>query len=180
MSFFVAQIVTARKQSLRRLCFYTCLSFCPRRGLPQCMLGYHTPGAFLLPPGNEVCEGYVFTHVCHSVHGGQYPSMHCRWYPSMPCSRSPGGGIPACLAGFQAHTQGEVERSGRGGSPGPHPDVVCIPACIEADPSPPPNGYCCGWYASYWNAFLLGFCEEFEVTGQLIGLASVGVTTLIS
>ena len=28
----------------------------------------------------------------------------------MPCSRSPGrGGIPACLAGFQAHTQGEVE-----------------------------------------------------------------------
>ena len=34
--------------------------------------------------------------------------MHCRWYPSMPCSRSPGGrrGISACLAGFQAHTQG--------------------------------------------------------------------------
>ena len=27
--------------------------------------------------------------------------------PSMPCSRSRGGGgIPACLAGFQAHTQG--------------------------------------------------------------------------
>ena len=41
--------------------------------------------------------------------------MHCRWYPSMPCSRSRGGGgggIPACLAGFQAYTQG--------GSPGPH------------------------------------------------------------
>ena len=19
----------------------------------------------------------------------------------------------------------------------------------------PPDGYCCGWYASYWNAFLL-------------------------
>ena len=29
------------------------------------------------------------------------------WYPSMPCSRSPGGGgIPACLAGLQAHTRG--------------------------------------------------------------------------
>ena len=24
----------------------------------------------LLPPANEVCEGYVFTPVCHSVHGG--------------------------------------------------------------------------------------------------------------
>ena len=23
-----------------------------------------------LPPSNEVCEGYVFTPVCHSVHGG--------------------------------------------------------------------------------------------------------------
>ena len=25
----------------------------------------------LLPPANEVCEGYVFTPVCHSVHGGK-------------------------------------------------------------------------------------------------------------
>ena len=76
-------------------------------------------------------QSYVFTRVCDSVHGG-YPSMHCRWYPSMPCSRSPGG-IPACLASFQAHTQGEKWSSlawggvsrptpvGRGGSPGPHP-----------------------------------------------------------
>ena len=24
----------------------------------------------LLPPANEVCEGYVFTRVCHSVHRG--------------------------------------------------------------------------------------------------------------
>ena len=23
-----------------------------------------------LPPANEVCKGYVFTRVCHSVHGG--------------------------------------------------------------------------------------------------------------
>ena len=59
-------------------------------------------------------QGYVFTRVCDSVHGGSvlsqhalqevswhalqqvsrgvcYPSMYCRWYPSMPCSRSPGG-----------------------------------------------------------------------------------------
>ena len=33
----------------------------------------------------------------------------------MPCSRSPGGGIPACLAGFQAYTQGGAEGSGCGG-----------------------------------------------------------------
>ena len=64
---------------------------------------------------------------------GWYPSMHCRWYPNLPCSRSRGGrgGIPTCLAGFQAHTQG--------GSWGVWPGA-CIPACTEADT---PNGYCC-------------------------------------
>ena len=32
------------------------------------------------------------------------------------------------------------------------------PACTEADtPSPGRDGYCCGRYASYWNAFLLLF-----------------------
>ena len=75
---------------------------------------------------------------------------------------SRGGGIPACIAGFQALTRGEVEGSGQGGSPGPHPrgklrglawgvsrptpgglqahtwgglhtQGVCIPACTEAD-----------------------------------------------
>ena len=38
-------IFTARKRSLQRLCFYTCLSFCSQGGLPHCMLRYHTPGA---------------------------------------------------------------------------------------------------------------------------------------
>ena len=37
----------------------------------------------LLPPANEVCEGYVFTSICHSVHrggGGRawHGGMHCR------------------------------------------------------------------------------------------------------
>ena len=54
------------------------------------------------------------------------------------------------------------------GSPGPHPGESpgprwgvsrpmsggCIPAYTEAATPPPPDGYCCGWYASYWNAFL--------------------------
>ena len=52
----------------------------------------------LLPPANEVCEGYVFTPVCQSF-----------------CSWGGGGGIPACLAGLQATPKGEVEGSGRGG-----------------------------------------------------------------
>ena len=76
---------------------------------------------------------------------------------------SEGGGIPACLAGYQAHSQGELEglrdlaRStpggklrglAGGGSPGPHPGESwahtlggsrstpggCIAACTETDP----------------------------------------------
>ena len=55
---------------------------------------------------------FLHVSVILSTGGGVwYPSMHYKWYPSMPYNRS-GGGIPACLAGFQAHTQGEVEGSG--------------------------------------------------------------------
>ena len=127
--------------------------------------------AEVLPPANEVCEGYVFTRVCLST--------------------GRGGGIPACLAGFQPTPTGEVEGSGQvggggspgshprdklrglawGGSPGPHPGGSpgphpggCIPACTEADP--PTDSYCCGQYASYWNAFLSSFFL-FIFTAQL-------------
>ena len=56
---FITSLPSATK--LRRLCFYTCLSFCSQGGLPQCMLGYHpldqappgpgTPQAKYTPPG---------------------------------------------------------------------------------------------------------------------------------
>ena len=89
-----------------------------------------------LPPANKVCEGYVFTCVRLSTGGGGaawYPSMPCRWYPSMPC-RSLGGGIPACLAGFQAHTQGELEGSGQGRVSRPTPGGVSKHALRQTPP----------------------------------------------
>ena len=96
-----------------------------------------------------------------------------------------GGSIPACLAGFQAHTQGGVEGSVHGGlqahtqggswgvwpgwsaprgvpAPGgAYPRGICsqgVPAwgvCSQGGVETPRDGYCCGQYASYWNAFLL-------------------------
>ena len=39
-------------------------------------------------------------YTCQSVQGGWYPSMHCRFLSTE------GGGIPACIAGLQAHTRG--------------------------------------------------------------------------
>ena len=67
-----------------------CQSFCPQSALR--LLGHcsyllwcsrYTSywNAFLFPPANVVCKGYVFTGVCLSTGG-------C--YPSMPCSRSLG------------------------------------------------------------------------------------------
>ena len=69
-----------------------------------------------------------------------------------------GCGIPACLAGFQAHSQEGSLWGSEGGSTGPHPrgELRGIwPRGVET----PRDGYCCGRYASYWNAFL--FCEFF-------------------
>ena len=87
--------ITARKRSLRRLCFYTCLSFCQQRG----------------------CYA--------SMHCGWYPSMPCSrspgWgcYPSVPC-RFPGPHPVGELreiwpGGLLVHNQGEVEGLSGGG-----------------------------------------------------------------
>ena len=70
---------------------------------------------------------------------GWYNSMHCRWYPSMPCSR---GGV------LSQHTlqQGGACSRGVCSQGGSAPGGVKTP--LKAD------DYCCGRYASYWNAFL--------------------------
>ena len=122
--------IAARKRSLRRLCFYTCLSFCSRGGggggeggIPACLAGLQA----------------------HTQVGGWRV-----W---------PGGGV----GGLKAHTQGVgwgVWPRGRG-SPGPHPGGVSRPTlgggvsqhALRQTPQSA-DGYCCGRYASYWNAFL--------------------------
>ena len=65
--------------------------------------------------------------------------MHCMWYPSMPCTGE--CAIPACLVagGFAP-----------GGVPGLGGLLWGVPG---GDPLPP-DGHCCGRYASYRNAFL--------------------------
>ena len=108
--------------------------------------------------------------------GGWYPCMHCRWYHqhalqqvlegvvsrhalqvSRPTPRGKAEG--SGLGGLQAHTQG-VSRSTprRGVYPNMHWG------------RPPPNGYCCGQYASYWNAFL------FHEIRQIISWVIMSIT----
>ena len=40
--------------------------------------------SLLLLPANEVCEGYVFTHVCHSVQGGCMRGRGHAWHARRP------------------------------------------------------------------------------------------------
>ena len=123
----------------------------------------------LLPPANEVCEGYVFTRACHSVHkGGGVVSQHALQVVSQHALLQVSwlGGVPACLAGpwgggLQAHTQGGVEGSGQsGGGLQAHTQGVSRPTpggsqhALRQTPPTPVDSYCRGWYASYWNAFL--------------------------
>ena len=117
--------------------------------------GFHSQNCYR---PQRSCEGYVFTRVCQSFRsqGGElsqhalqvvsqhalqwgmcYPSMHCRWYPSMPCSRG------VCSWGSLLW-----------GLPAPR-GCLLPGGCVCVDPPPKADGYCCGWYTSYWSAFLL-------------------------
>ena len=111
----------------------------------------------LLPPANEVCEGYVFTRVCMST-GGWYPSMPCRWYPSMPC-RSPGGSpgphpggkLRGLARGVSRPTPGGVSRPTLEGSPSSHGGCVSQHALRQAPQTATAEGgtHPTGMHSSY-------------------------------
>ena len=86
----------------------------------------------LLPPANEVCEGYVFTRECPLGGGGGIPACLASgipvylaglqgwgWFPIMPCRSPgphPGGSIRSLSGGVSRPTpRGEVVGSGQGG-----------------------------------------------------------------
>ena len=122
--------------------------------------------------------------------GGCYPSMHCRCYPSMPCSRSLGGGwypsMPCRFPGphprgkfrgiwSRPTAKGEVEGDlARGGCllwGVPVPGGSAPGGSVWRPPSSP-DGYCCGRYASYWNAFLFCFLSSDVLSNSLFELCN--------
>ena len=113
-------VITARKRSLRRLCFYMCLS---------------TGGGVVSQHALQV----VSQHALQVSRGVCIPACLA-------------GGIPACLAGLQgcvsqhalqvsrSTPKGELEGSGRGESPGPHPWGVSRSTPGGASPGTHPGG----------------------------------------
>ena len=118
--------ITARKSSLRRLCFYRCLSVHRGGCLPQCMLGDPPTPAKETPQGDPLPRRPPLqAHTKGGNWGGSGPGPHPRGKMRGIRSRhTPKGGIQ----GFRG---------------------------IRTRLPPPLINYCCGRYASYWNAFLL-------------------------
>ena len=83
---------------------------------------------------------------CLSVHGGVYPSMPCSLAGHMTSRGCLGFGLGGC---GQAKAWGVC--------PGPGLGDVSQDALRQTH-TPQADSYCCGRYASYWNAFLFLFC----------------------
>ena len=100
------------------------------------------------------CEGYVFTGVCLSTRGVPGPGGCLVWGGgSAPGEVPPRGGGGACSGGMPGPGgawSGGCLVWGGAGSGGWYPSMHWG----RHTPSPGRDGYCCGWYASYWNAFL--------------------------
>ena len=79
----------------------------------------------------QSCEGYVFTPLCLSMGGGVLPQCMLGYYHPSPRDR------PPLWSRHPPPPEGAPPRSRH----------------------PPADGYCCGRYASYLNAFLLYLCE---------------------
>ena len=150
-------IITARKRSLGQGNIFAPVCHSVHRGgLPQCKLGYplcqgDPPAKETLPAKETSCQGDPLPR-------------------RPPCQGDP----PAKKTPLQAHTQGG---NWGGSGPGPHtrgkfggsdPGPHLRGNSGGSDPgphrrgkfrgirtTPPPDDYCCGRYASYWNAFLL-------------------------
>ena len=98
----------------------------------------------LLPAATKLWQGNVFTGVCDSVHTGE-----CLVPGEMP-------GAGGLLPGEEGSALGGIWSRwvpGLGGVPGPGGvcswgGLVPVGCLVET----PPDGYCCGRYASYWSA----------------------------
>ena len=152
--------ITARKRSLRRLCFYRCLSFCPQGG---CMVAQG--GCMVARGGMHGCSwgGCVVAPggVCVVALGGGHA-----WLPRGACVVAPGGmhgcfrGVCGCSwgGGMCCCSGGCMVARGMRGCSGGHAWLLWGDVRVFSDETRSMTGR----YASYWNAFL--FIIFFDVT----------------
>ena len=99
---------------------------------------YFVLDSFITTRIRSMGQGNVFTCICHSVHGSRvHPGCTSWLHPPSVC-------IPSRMRPPWMHP---LDAPASGFTP---PSSRCIPL-------PPPEDRCYtgGWYASYWNAYLL-------------------------
>ena len=142
-SFSLNDIITARGRSLRRLCFYTCLSFCPQwgGGIPACLAGFqaHTKGGSL--GGSGLGEGVSRPTPKGEVEG-DLVRLTAKGEVDWDLARGVSALGGACSGGCLLWGV-------------PAPGGAYSGGYLLRGVEPPPDGYWCGRYTSYWNAFLL-------------------------
>ena len=104
--------------------------------------------AFITGRNEVVAKVMFFSGVCDSVHGG--------------------GGLPQCMLGY--HPPDQVKPLWDQAHHSPEPDTPPDQAHTPRTRHTPPPGIrsMSGWYASYWNAFLLR--KECRLTSIYSGL----------
>ena len=75
-SYKIFRIITARKRSLRRLCFYTCLSFCLQRGWYPSMPCRSPWGVFQHTPSPGAVHAGRYSQQAGSTHPTGMNSCH--------------------------------------------------------------------------------------------------------
>ena len=103
-------------------------------GLPHCMLGYHPPPQDQAPPQEQT------------------PTLREQtppWEQTTPWEEIPTRSRPPTRRPPRKKTPQEQIPPGADTPQSRHP---------PQEQTPPRDGHCCGWYASYWNAFLLSMC----------------------
>ena len=109
------------------------------------------------------CEGYVFTPVCHSVHGGV----------SRPRPRGVCPGEVQAWEGAQALGVG-VHAKAQEWCPGLGPEGGCIPACTEAD-TPSPSRWLLPWTVRILLVCILVSCTSAKAEHDLSSLSCMCV-----
>ena len=160
-------VITACKQSLGQGNIFrsVCQEFCPQGFLSQLALQVVSQHAL-----QQVSRGWWYPSMpC------RFPGLHPGWklrgiWPMESPGHNRGGGLGGSglgVGGLQAHTQrGSWGGSGLGSAPR---ECLLQEGCrLWRGCGDPSDGYCCGRYASYWNAFLLQlFIAEIYIIGGL-------------
>ena len=117
---------------------------------------------------NEVAK-VMFLQVCVCPWGG-LPQCMLRYRPEQAPPPRDQGGLPQCMQAPPRSRHSPEQAPPSAGTP-----LEQAPPWDQTPPdkTPPADSYCCGWYASYWNAFLLHIISVMDKNPMVLCLLKI-------